>query len=50
MSLACPLPQAPSQDSFLRVNSVLSFIKNTTLRAIHHSIGDFFAAMGRQAV
>jgi hypothetical protein len=32
------------------MNPVLGLVKNATLRAIHHSIGDFFAAMGRQAV
>src|ERR1700689_4303407 len=43
-------PQAPGQNSLLRVQPVFGLVEYHGLRTVHHLVGDLFAAMCRQAV
>jgi len=43
-------PQQPSQNALLHVHPVAGLPDDGTLRAVDHLVGDFLAAMGRQAV
>src|ERR1700733_11724045 len=42
--------KAPGQDAFLRVQTVFGFVEYDRVRAVHHLVGDFFAAVCRQAM
>ena len=42
--------QAPGEQTLLRVQSVLSFVEHHRLRAVNDLVGDFLAAVRRQAM
>ena len=42
--------QAPGEHALLRVKPVLGFVEHHRLRPVDHLVGDFLAAMGRQAM
>jgi len=42
--------KTPGKDSFLHMQSILGFVEHDGLRTVDHIVGDFLAAMGRQAM
>ena len=43
-------PKQPDQESLGQVHAVLRLLKDDALRPVHHVVGDFQAALGRQVV
>src|SRR5438105_13526177 len=42
--------KAPGQNSFLCMQAIFGLVEHHRLRTVDHLVGDFLAAMGRQAV
>ena len=49
-SVTRPRLQAPGENALLRVQAVLGLVEDDGLRTVDHFVGDFLAAVGRQAM